>query len=698
MLNGSRSIIRTGTNEDVSQMIPGGYQPALIRPPNHNSSGGLQHAYYSSNASSGVPLVHIRKAGNFDESQVFPGNFTGDVAPGSNNSSPANSYGSSCVTDDQAYHSNRSSEPDGVSRAGSQSVHGGNRTNHIPSPQITFGQLFQETSNLVDHKKPENAVGSRSPEFGTGGHDVRAEAVPRPSYGQGSPMIRTPEWVPDSMRMQTSASFNMRVRGGGIPKRIGEAEEAILEGREIAGDRCIDLQSIVCSRIEDTSSPAFSNNSGSAVYNLNINMNTSLNGNGYYCPSPTSNSMAGGGSRLRLSSESERSCGASSLRSMRSSFEESSECRRFTCEQLAHATGNWNQSNLLGRGSFGQVFKGRLAGCHVAIKKLEGGGWQGPEEYKMEVEVLSRMRHPHIVLLMGHCPEDMSLVYEYLPGGTLQDCLNFRQKGGRPLTWQDRIRILSEVTSALIYLHQHDPPIAHRDLKPENILLDRTRSTSKLGDAGLARLVAEEEENTTSRIRGTTGYIDPEEVLTCEISVLSDVYALGLIVLQLLMGEPNVKNIHAILRQVYGGGKAGMFTRAVDSVIERLDHSGGRWSSDAARKLAVIALRCADRERSRRPDLAEEVEPAFAKLALEAAIDARERKSNADAQLLCPLSMVEMVDPVVAADGFTYERQNIEKWLIVNDTSPCTGQALLHKALTPNLALKNVINMQSANF
>ncbi|GJP38402.1 hypothetical protein CLOM_g22843 [Closterium sp. NIES-68] len=115
-----------------------------------------------------------------------------------------------------------------------------------------------------------------------------------------------------------------------------------------------------------------------------------------------------------------------------------------------------------------------------------------------------------------------------------------------PLAWYDRVRILSEVSGALLYLHQHSPPIVHRDLKPDNVLLDGNRM-SKLGDVGLARLIAEDDYNVTARVQGTVGYIDPEEVATCEISVLSDVYAFGLIVLQLLMGEPQVKLVHRLL-------------------------------------------------------------------------------------------------------------------------------------------------------
>lgn len=285
-----------------------------------------------------------------------------------------------------------------------------------------------------------------------------------------------------------------------------------------------------------------------------------------------------------------------------------------------------------------QVFKGKLMGCQVAVKRLEGGGWQGAPEYRTEVEVLSHMRHPNIVLLMGHCPEEHCLIYEYLPMGSLQDFLNPSRRR-RQLPWADRVRIMAEITSALLYLHHHEPPIAHRDLKPDNVLLD-SNLTSKLGDVGLARLVVEDD-NMTGRVRGTAGYIDPEEVVTCEVSVLSDIYAFGLIALQLLLGEPNVKNLQKLLGDcaVAGGGGRGL-SRAADVIMDHLDPSCGSWNRDIARPIVVLALRCVDPKRMRRPDIAEELQPALQKAAEEAAAELQKQRAGLEAQLSCPLSEV----------------------------------------------------------
>ncbi|CAI5964563.1 unnamed protein product [Closterium sp. NIES-65] len=395
-----------------------------------------------------------------------------------------------------------------------------------------------------------------------------------------------------------------------------------------------------------------------------------------------------------------------------------------------------------------QVFKGSLLGCEVAIKRLEGNGWQGEEEYGTEVHVLSRMRHPHIVLLMGHCPAINCLVYEFLPGGDLSHHLcsaaasHPASSGGgagastaggaaatsalsslcRPLSWPDRIRILSEISGALLYLHQHSPPIAHRDLKPQNILLD-TSLRAKLADVGLARLIdcGNGDEygeggggNVTARVRGTVGYIDPEELVTCEVSVLGDVYALGVVMLQMLMGDPVVKQT----------------VKAVNVIIGRLDDSGGKWDRGAAAEVAAIAICCTSRRRASRPDLEREVHEVLMQLAeesagsverLQDAADSHllcplsksflerevhevlmqlaeksagsvERQQDAaDSHLLCPLSKMRMREPVVAADGYTYERKEIEKWMETNSRSPITGEPFEHPMLTPNNAMNVII-------
>ncbi|CAI5934871.1 unnamed protein product [Closterium sp. NIES-65] len=466
--------------------------------------------------------------------------------------------------------------------------------------------------------------------------------------------------------------------------------------------------------------------------------------------------MSGGGSGPTASQPAASSFGRSAFSSGQltpgssSAVGDGFDCRQFTAQQLARATKNYAQENLLGKGSFGAVFRGEMLGCQVAVKRLEGQGWQGPDEFRVEVEVLSRMRHPHIVLLMGCCTEEMALVYEFLPGGTLQDKLGPPKTADAVrLSWSDRLRICGEMATALMYLHRNDPPIVHRDLKPDNILLDGNLA-SKIGDVGLARLL-EADGSTTMKVRGTLGYIDPEEVETCEISVLSDVYALGLIMLQLLTGQRAVKAVHRMLAEcakhaktAQGSqpGPGGAAVGAVGVVSKYLESTGGEWRMDLAEEAAGLALRCADRRRENRPSLKKEVQPALVRIAAAAEEEVKARKKHSDLQFICPLSKVcrvscalrkptlcctlthalvslshavvtfiitlsllrvvhanattvctlsmrtlpcsalhtprprprwqeVMRDPVVAGDGFTYEREHITRWM-----ASCTTLAL----------------------
>lgn len=219
-----------------------------------------------------------------------------------------------------------------------------------------------------------------------------------------------------------------------------------------------------------------------------------------------------------------------------------------------------------------------------------------------QVEVLSRVRHPNLVTLIGACPEAGSLIYDYLPNGSLQDRLAC--KGNTPpLSWQTRMRIAIEVCSALIFLHSNKPhSIVHGDLKPANILLD-ANFISKLGDFGICRLIPLDENSTNITTpchrtgpKGTVGYMDPEFVVTWELTVKSDVYSYGIILLQLLTRKP-AKNISVEVQYALDKGKLNMI----------LDASAGEWPYKQAKQLAQVALKCCKVNRKSRPDLESEV-------------------------------------------------------------------------------------------
>ncbi|CAM0944662.1 unnamed protein product [Alopecurus aequalis] len=368
----------------------------------------------------------------------------------------------------------------------------------------------------------------------------------------------------------------------------------------------------------------------------------------------------------------------------------------FSASELEQATRCFDEALKIGEGGFGCVYKGSLRGTTVAIKLLHPESLQGQPEFHQEVAVLSRVRHPNLVTLIGSCREAFGLVYEFLPNGSLEErlaCTN----NTRQLTWQVRTRIIAEMCSALIFLHSNKPyPVVHGDLKPANILLD-ANLVSKLGDFGICRLLIQSTtSSTTTRLyrtttpRGTFAYMDPEFMSTGELTPRSDVYSFGIIILQLLTGRPPQK-IAEVVEDAMDKGD-------LHSII---DPSAGSWPFVQANQLAYIGLRCAEMSRRRRPDLAGEVwvvvEPLMKAASLTArrptfAAPASSDDASTPSYFLCPIFQEMMSDPHVAADGFTYEAEAIRGWLDSgHDTSPMTNVKLAHRELTPNRGLRSVI-------
>ena len=211
-----------------------------------------------------------------------------------------------------------------------------------------------------------------------------------------------------------------------------------------------------------------------------------------------------------------------------------------------------------------------------------------------------------MVLLLGACPEYGILVYEYMAKGSLDDNL-FPKPGTPAMPWQVRFRIAAEIATGLLFLHQTKPePLVHRDLKPGNILLDYNY-VSKIGDVGLARLVPAVAENATQyRVTSTAGtfcYIDPEYQQTGMLGVKSDIYSLGILLLQLITAKPPMGLAHYVENAIERG-----------TFKDMLDPAVADWPLDEALRFAKLALQCAELRRKDRPDLASEVLPQLNKL------------------------------------------------------------------------------------
>ncbi|KAJ6675351.1 U-BOX DOMAIN-CONTAINING PROTEIN 33 [Salix viminalis] len=273
----------------------------------------------------------------------------------------------------------------------------------------------------------------------------------------------------------------------------------------------------------------------------------------------------------------------------------------FSFSEIEEATHHFDPSLKIGEGGYGNIYKGILGQTQVAVKMRRSNSMQGPAEFQQEVNVLSKMRHPNLITLVGACPEAWTLIYEYIPNGSLEDRLSCMDNSP-PLSWQTRICIAAELCSVLIFLHSSKPhSIVHGDLKPANILLDENLAT-KLSDFGICRLLDHKEDSSNNTTicrtdpKGTFTYMDPEFVTTGELSPKSDVYSFGIILLRLLTARPAL----GIRREVeYALNKGNLKTL--------LDPSAGDWPFVQAEMLAHLALRCSEMSRKNRPDLASEV-------------------------------------------------------------------------------------------
>lgn len=212
------------------------------------------------------------------------------------------------------------------------------------------------------------------------------------------------------------------------------------------------------------------------------------------------------------------------------------------------------------------------------------------------MEVLSRVRHPNLVTLIGSCSESRSLVYEYLRNGSLKDCLACKDKIP-PLSWKTRLQIASEVCNALIYLHSSRPPIVHGNLKPSKVLLD-TNFISKLGDLGIFHLIPQDEETGKCIFvsKAPTVYTDPEYLETGKLTPESDVYSFGIILLELLTRRP----VPGVIKDV----KCALENNNFNAV---LDFSAGEWPLEQAKLLAHFAVKCCEKDPLDRPDLVSDI-------------------------------------------------------------------------------------------
>ncbi|KAL3511253.1 hypothetical protein ACH5RR_030654 [Cinchona calisaya] len=285
----------------------------------------------------------------------------------------------------------------------------------------------------------------------------------------------------------------------------------------------------------------------------------------------------------------------------------------FTLKEMEEATHSFSEQNLLGKGGFGRVYKGTLrSGEVVAIKKMDLPPFkeaEGEREFRVEVDILTRLDHPNLVTLIGYCADGKHrfLVYEYMQRGNLQDHLN--GIGELKMDWPLRLKAALGAAKGLAYLHSSSAvgiPIVHRDFKSTNILLDNNFE-AKISDFGLAKLMPEGQETcVTARVLGTFGYFDPEYTLTGKLTLQSDVYAFGVVLLELLTGRraidlnqgPNDQNLVLQVRHILNEKKR--LRKIIDP-----DMSRNSYTMESIAMFASLASRCVRIDSIERPSMTE---------------------------------------------------------------------------------------------
>ncbi|CAN6290852.1 unnamed protein product [Urochloa humidicola] len=268
-------------------------------------------------------------------------------------------------------------------------------------------------------------------------------------------------------------------------------------------------------------------------------------------------------------------------------------------EELRAATGGFDERNLIGVGGFGNVYRGVLRdGTRVAVKRATRASRQGLPEFQTEIVVLSRIRHRHLVSLIGYCNEqaEMILVYEYMDKGTLRGHLYGSADDSDsppPLSWKQRLEVCIGAARGLHYLHTgYSDNIIHRDVKSTNILLGGDGFTAKVADFGLSRVGPSfGETHVSTAVKGSFGYLDPEYFKTQQLTDRSDVYSFGVVLFEVLCARPVIdqaleRDQINLAEWAVASQRRGHLHRIADPRI------AGQVNENSLRKFAETAERC----------------------------------------------------------------------------------------------------------
>ncbi|KAJ9153946.1 hypothetical protein P3X46_027332 [Hevea brasiliensis] len=280
--------------------------------------------------------------------------------------------------------------------------------------------------------------------------------------------------------------------------------------------------------------------------------------------------------------------------------------REYSYKELSSATKGFHSSRMIGRGSFGNVYKAYFmsSGTIAAVKRSKHSH-EGKADFIAELSIIACLRHKNLVQLQGWCVEkdELLLVYEFMPYGSLDKIIYQEPENGPFLTWSHRQNVAIGLASALTYLHQEcEQQVIHRDIKTSNVMLDGNFN-ARLGDFGLARLMDHDKSPVSTLTAGTMGYLAPEYLHYGKATERTDVFSYGVVMLEVACGRRPIEresesqkmvNLVDWVWALHGQGKI------IEAADKRLN---GEFKEEEMRRLLLVGLSCANPDSMERPTM-----------------------------------------------------------------------------------------------